>query len=57
MSSKCTEDKQVEQPAIELFQQLNWKTYNVYNEVLRAEGDLDRETTEEVVSIATLISQ
>jgi type I restriction enzyme, R subunit len=46
--TKYTEDNSVEQPAIHLFQQLNWKTYNAYDEVLGEEGDLRRETTEEV---------
>ncbi len=36
--SKYTEDRSVEQPAIDLFQQLNWKTYNAYDEVLGEEG-------------------
>jgi type I restriction enzyme, R subunit len=49
MSSGYTEDKLVEQPAIDLFHLLNWKTYNAYDEVLGEEGDLSRETTEEVV--------
>jgi len=49
MSSKYTEDKQVEQPAIDLFQQLNWEIANAYDELLGVEGDLGRETTEEVV--------
>jgi type I restriction enzyme, R subunit len=45
---KYTEDRSVEQPAIDLFQQLNWETYNAYDEVLGEEGDLSRETTEEI---------
>jgi hypothetical protein len=49
MTSGYTEDKLVEQPAIDLFHLLNWKTYNAYDEVLGEEGDLSRETTEEVV--------
>lgn len=54
MSSRYTEDKQVEQPAIDLFRQLNWKTYNAYDEALGEEGDLSRETTEEVVLTGVL---
>lgn len=42
MSSRYTEDKQVEQPAIDLFRQLNWKTYNAYDEVLGEQGDFKR---------------
>lgn len=41
--SKYIEDTSVEQSAIELFQHLNWETYNAYNEVLGEEGGLDRE--------------
>lgn len=46
MSSKYTEDRSVEQPAIDLFQQLNWKTYNAYGELLGEEEGLDREVAE-----------
>ena len=32
--SKYTEDNSVEQPVIDLFQHLNWNTYNAWDEVL-----------------------
>jgi len=38
--SSYTEDSSVEQPAIDLFQQLNWKTANAYDEVLGFEGEI-----------------
>lgn len=52
MSSKYSEDIQVEQPAIDLFDQLGWETINAYEEVLATEeddGTLGRETRDEVV--------
>jgi hypothetical protein len=49
MSSKYTEDLSVEQPAINLFQQLNWKTYSACDEVLGEEGVLSCEKTEELL--------
>ncbi len=50
--SKYSEDKQVEQPAIELFRDLGWETINAYDEILstnKDEGTLGRETRDEVV--------
>jgi len=50
--SKYSEDNQVEQPAIDLFDQLGWETITAYDEVL-ASGDhpstLGRGTRDEVV--------
>ncbi|MDZ7716969.1 MAG: type I restriction endonuclease subunit R [Balneolaceae bacterium] len=50
--SKYSEDKAVEQPAIDLFDQLGWETVNAYDEVLASEedlGTLGRHTRDEVV--------
>ncbi len=50
--SKYTEDKQVEQPAIDLFAELRWETINAYEEILASsedEGTLGRSTRDEVV--------
>lgn len=50
--SKYSEDNAVEQPAIDLFDQLGWETINAYEEVLATkedEGTLGRETRDEVV--------
>jgi len=50
--SKYSEDTAVEQPAIDLFDQLGWETINAYEEVLATEedeGTLGRETRDEVV--------
>ena len=50
--SKYSEDNQVEQPAIALFEELGWETINAYDEVLASEeagGTLGRITRDEVV--------
>ncbi len=50
--SKYSEDIQVEQPAITLFEELGWTTVNAYDEVLASdegEGTLGRKTRDEVV--------
>ncbi len=52
MPSGYTEDKQVEQPAIDLFSDLGWQVINAYQEELattESEGTLGRETRDEVV--------
>ena len=52
MSSGYTEDKQVEQPAIDLFSDLGWQAINAYQEELattESTGTLGRETRDEVV--------
>ncbi|WP_234567493.1 type I restriction endonuclease subunit R [Rhodohalobacter sp. 614A] len=60
MASGYTEDHQVEQPAIDLFNHLGWRTVNAYDEVLastESKGTLGRETRDEVVLTATLKSK
>ena len=50
--SKYSEDKAVEQPAINLFEDLGWETINAYDEVLASgdnPGTLGRQTRDEVV--------
>ncbi len=49
-----TEDQLVEQPAIGLFADLGWQTYNALDEVLGADGSLGRETKGEVVLVPRL---
>ena len=44
-----SEDALIEQPAIELFGKLGWKTANVYHETFGPAGTLGRETDQEVV--------
>jgi len=44
-----TEDKLVEQPAIELFQELGWEAANCFYETYGSGGTLGRETSGEVV--------
>ncbi|MDO8414203.1 MAG: type I restriction endonuclease subunit R [Gallionellaceae bacterium] len=44
-----TEDQLVEQPAIQLFAELGWKTLSASDEVMGASGTLGRETKSEVV--------
>ena len=44
-----TEDQLVEQPAIALFQAMDWQTVSALEETLGAEGSLGRETKGEVV--------
>lgn len=38
--SNYTENIQIEQPAIELFEQLQWQTINAYDEALGVDGSL-----------------
>ncbi len=47
-SGQYTEDQLVEQPAIELFQQLGWDTVNAYYETLGPRGTLGRDNKSEV---------
>jgi len=49
-----TEDKLVEQPAIQLFAELGWETLSASEEVMGADGTLGRETKSEVVLAARL---
>ena len=44
-----TENKLVEQPAIQLFAELGWETLSASDEVMGASGTLGRETKSEVV--------
>ena len=44
-----TEDSLVEQPAIQLFAELGWKTLSASDEVMGAAGTLGREMKSEVV--------
>lgn len=44
-----SEDALIEQPAIDLFQELGWETVNCFHEILGTSGTLGRETTSEVV--------
>ena len=53
MSNDYTEDALIEQPAIELFRQLNWETANCYDETF-PNSFLGRETSAEVVLVARL---
>lgn len=52
--SDYSEDSLVEQPAIELFSELNWKTANCFHEKFGVHGTLGRETTSEVVLLPRL---
>jgi len=48
--SEYSEDSLIEQPALELFDELGWDTYNGYNEFAETGGSpLLRETRGEVV--------
>ncbi len=49
-----TEDQLVEQPAIQLFDELGWETLSASEEVLGANGTLGRETKSEVVLASRL---
>ncbi len=49
-----TEDRLVEQPAIQLFAELGWETLSASDEALGANGTLGRETKSEVVLASRL---
>src|SRR5665213_948901 len=49
MPHAYTEDQLVEQPAINLFAELDWATVSAMEEVLGSDGTLQRETTSDVV--------
>ena len=49
-----TEDKLVEQPAIGLFEELDWQTVSAMEETFGASGTLGRETSGEVVLVPRL---
>src|SRR5260221_448148 len=51
-----SEDSLVEQPAIELFQELGWEAANCYHETFGKSGFLSRETAAEVVLTSRLRS-
>ena len=49
-----TEDQLVEQPAIQLFATLGWKTVSALDEAMGPPGTLGRETTADVVLMSRL---
>jgi type I restriction enzyme R subunit len=50
MSKDYAENALIEKPAIELFEELGWRTKNCYNEFMHAAGSpLDRDTKAEVI--------
>ncbi len=49
MSHSYTEDRLIEQPAVELFDELNWTTISAREEIFGPSGTLQRETSAEVV--------
>ena len=55
MTSGYSEDDLIEQPAIELFETLHWKTKNCFDETFRPGGESEgRETSAEVILIPRL---
>lgn len=56
MNGHYSEDSLVEQPAVDLFGQLGWKTARVFDETFGDSGTLGRETPHEVVLIQKLRS-
>ena len=54
MQGSYSEDSLVEQPAIELFNELGWEVANCYNETFGSNGSLSRETAAEVVLVSRL---
>jgi type I restriction enzyme R subunit len=54
MPHAYTEDQLVEQPAIELFRKLGWKTASAFEELFGPDGTFQRETSAEVVLLARL---
>lgn len=49
-----TEDTLIEQPAINLFEDMQWRTLNCYSETMGAQGLLGRETRSDVVLVREL---
>ena len=49
MPSADTEDALVEQPAIEVFEDLGWTARRCYDELFGSDGSLGRETSSEVI--------
>ncbi len=49
-----TEDQLVEQPAIQLFEELGWETINAYHETLGTDGTLGRDNKSEVFLVLRL---
>lgn len=56
MPTAYSEDALVEQPAIALFDELKWDTYNAFNEFQAGPSPLGRETQSEVVLVSRLRS-
>src|SRR5215469_967537 len=54
MTSSYTEDLLIEQPGIQLFNELGWATTSAFEESLGATGPLGRETKSEVVLVPRL---
>jgi len=55
MVSSYSEDKLVEQPAISLFGEMQWKTFDCYHETYGADGTLGREHRGEVILTSRLL--
>lgn len=53
--SDYTEDTLVEQPAIELFETLDWEAQNCFFEIMGVDGTLGRETRSDVVLVRRLL--
>ncbi len=56
MSHTYNEDQLIEQPAVELFQELKWNTISAREEIFGPNGTLSRETSAEVLLLARLRS-
>jgi type I restriction enzyme, R subunit len=54
VSHTYTEDQLIEQPAVELFQELKWNTLSAREEIFGPTGTLSRETTAEVLLLVRL---
>jgi type I restriction enzyme, R subunit len=54
MSHAYTEDQLVEQPAVDLFGKLGWKTASAFDELFGPDGTFERETSGEVVLLSRL---
>src|SRR5688572_8411670 len=54
MPHAYTEDKLVEQPAVQVLSALGWTTVSALGEVIGSGGTLDRETSAEVVLVGRL---
>ncbi len=56
VSHTYNEDQLIEQPAVELFQELKWNTISAREEIFGPNGTLSRETSAEVLLLARLRS-